>query len=94
KAQSQQYLTPSEEKALEKYLKGISDLGNPVRIKFVPSLAFVIARQRSTTEKPINPPGKNWAQAFVRRHPALRSRRVRAINWNRHENNIYDKIIH
>jgi len=44
KAQSQQYLTPSEEKALEQYLKGISDLGNPVRIKFVPSLAFVIAR--------------------------------------------------
>jgi len=80
KAQSQQYLTPSEEKALEKYLKGISDLGNPMRIKFVPSLAFVIARQRSTTEKPINPPGKNWAQGFVRRHPALKSRRVRAVD--------------
>ena len=59
KAQSQQYLTPSEEKALEKYLKVLSDLGNPVRIKFVPSLAFTIARQRSTTKKPINPPGKN-----------------------------------
>ncbi|KAG4420609.1 hypothetical protein IFR04_006316 [Cadophora malorum] len=59
KAQSQQYLAPSKEKALEKYLAGISDLGNPVQIKFVPSLAFVIARQRSTTEKPINPPGKN-----------------------------------
>ncbi|KAN0104608.1 hypothetical protein V8E51_010353 [Hyaloscypha variabilis] len=82
------------EKALEVYLKRISDLGNPVRIKFVPFLAFVIARQRSKTEKPINPPGKNWAQGFVRRHPALKSRRVRAIDWKRHENNIYDKIIH
>ena len=30
KAQSQQYLTPSEEKALEKFLKLISDLRNPV----------------------------------------------------------------
>jgi hypothetical protein len=30
KAQSQQYLTPSEEKALEKFLKLMSDLGNPV----------------------------------------------------------------
>ena len=40
KAQSQQYLTPSEEIALEKYLKLISDLANPVRIKFLPSLAF------------------------------------------------------
>jgi hypothetical protein len=94
KAQSQQYLTPSEEKALEKYLKGISDLGNPVRIKFVPSLAFVIARQRSTIEKPINPPGKNWAQGFVRRYLVLKSRRVRAIDWKHHENNIYDKIIY
>jgi hypothetical protein len=30
----------------------------------------------------------------VRRHPALKSRRVRAVDWKRHENNIYDKIIH
>ena len=44
KAQGQQYLTPSEEKALEKYLKLMADLGNPVRIKCLPSLAFSIAR--------------------------------------------------
>lgn len=94
KAQSQQYLTPSEEKALEVYLERISDLGNPVRIKFVPCLAFVIARQRSTTEKPIKPSGKNWAQGFLRRHLALKLRRVRAIDWKRYENNIYDKIIY
>jgi DDE superfamily endonuclease len=42
-------------------LKLMSDLGNPVRIKFIPSLAFSIARQRSTTVKAIKPPGKNWA---------------------------------
>jgi len=94
KAQCQQYLTPSEENALEKYLKLISDLGKPVRIKFIPSLAFSIARQRSRTNKAIKPPGKNWAQGFVKRHPALKSRRVRALDWKRHENNIYDKIIH
>ncbi|PVH73100.1 hypothetical protein DL98DRAFT_431862, partial [Cadophora sp. DSE1049] len=74
------YLTLSEEKALEKYFKGISDLGNPMRIKFVPSLAFTIACQRSTIKKPINLPGKNWAQGFVRRHPALKSQKVRAID--------------
>ncbi|PVH70495.1 hypothetical protein DL98DRAFT_521563, partial [Cadophora sp. DSE1049] len=51
---------------LEKYLKGISDLGNLVRIKF----------------------------GFVRRHSVLKLRRVRAIDWKRYENNIYDKIIH
>jgi hypothetical protein len=94
KAQSQQYLTPSEEKALEKFLKLISDLGNPVRIKFLPSLAFSIARQRSMTNKAIKPPGKNWTQGLEKRHPALKSRRVRAIDWKRHETNIYDKITH
>jgi hypothetical protein len=30
KAEGHQYLTPPEEKALEKYLKLIADLGNPV----------------------------------------------------------------
>jgi hypothetical protein len=49
---------PSEEKALEKYLKLMADLGNPVRIKFLPALAFSIARQRSTN-KATKPPGKN-----------------------------------
>ena len=44
KAQGQQYLTPSEEKALERYLKLMADLGNPVRIKCLLSLAFSIAR--------------------------------------------------
>jgi hypothetical protein len=71
KAQSQQYLTPSEEKGLEKFLKLISDLGNPVRIKFVPSLAFSIARQRSTADKAIKPPGKNWAQSFEKRRETV-----------------------
>ena len=72
----------------------MSDLGNPVRIKFIPSLAFRIARQRSTTGKAVRLPGKNWAQGFKKRHPALKSKRVRAIDWKRHENNIYDKITH
>ena len=94
KAQGQQYLTPSEEKALEKYLKLIADFGNPVRIKYLPSLAFSIARERSTTNKATKPPGKNWARGFQKRHPALKSRRVRATAWERHENNIYDKITH
>ena len=93
KAEGQQYLTPSEEKALEKYLKLMADLGNPVRIKYLPALAFSIARQRSTN-KAIKPPGKNWPRGFQRRHPALKSRRVKAMAWERHENNIYDKITH
>ena len=92
KAEGQQYLHPAEEKALATYLNQMADLVNPVRIKYLPSLAFSIARRRSTT-KVIKPPNKNWAQAFQKRHPELKSRRMKAMDWNRHEKNIYDKII-
>jgi hypothetical protein len=51
---------------------------------------FNFARLR----KAAKPPGKNWPRGFQKRHPALKSRRVRAMAWERHENNIYDKIIH
>ena len=94
KAQSQQYLTPEEEKAVVKFVLLMSNLGKPVRIKFIPSLALSIARQRSTSNKPAKPPGKNWARAFEKRHPELKARKVRAIDWKRHESNIHDKIIH
>ena len=48
KAEGQQYLTPSEEKALEKYLKLTADLGNPVRIKYLPALAFSTVRDNAS----------------------------------------------
>ena len=40
------------------------------------------------------PSGKNWAQAFEKRHSELKARRVRLIDWKRHENNKYVKIIY
>jgi hypothetical protein len=40
KAQCQQYLTPHEEDALVHFLLQMSDLGQPVRIKFIRFLAF------------------------------------------------------
>jgi len=92
KAQSQQYLTPWEEKAVVKFVLQMEDLGQPVRIKYLPSLAFSVARQRPTTDKATKLPGKNWAQAFQKRHPELIARRFRALDWNRY--NIYDKIKH
>ena len=91
-AQSQQYLTREEEKAIVKFLLLMSNLGQPVRIKFIPSLAFSVARQRSTSNQPIKPPGKNWPRAFEKRHPELKARRVRSIDWKRHGNTIHDKI--
>jgi hypothetical protein len=44
--------------------------------------------------KATKPLGKNWPRGFQKRHPALKSRRVSAMAWERHENNIYNKIIH
>jgi hypothetical protein len=96
KAQGQQYLTPDEEKAFVAYLLLMSELGQPVRIKYIPSLAFSLARRRTTTTtgKPIKPPGKNWARSFEKRNPRLKARKVKAIDWKRHERNIYTKVTH
>lgn len=91
-AQSQQYLTREEERALVKFLLLMSSLGQPVRIKYLRSLAFSIARQRSTKNKSIKRPGKNWPRAFEKRHPELQARRVRSIDWKRHGSNIHEKI--
>ena len=90
KAQSQQYLTPCEEKAVVNFVLHMSEFGQRVRIKYIPSLAFSVARQRSTN-KPPKPPGRNWAGAFEKRHPELKARRMRALDWDRY--NIYNKVV-
>lgn len=56
----------------------MSDLGQPVQIKFIPFLAFVATRQRPAIDRPLKPPGKNWAKAFENRHPETGARRVTA----------------
>jgi len=94
KGQSQQYLTPAEERALVDFLLLMSMLGMPVRIKHVPSIAFSATRHRTAEDRPSKPPGKNWAKALESRHPELKARRVKALDWNRHDSNIYTKIIH
>jgi hypothetical protein len=94
KAQGQQYLKPYEEEVIVKYLLKMSDLGYPIRMKFVPSLAYSVTRHRPTTERPLKAPGHNWAKALEKRHPILLARRVKALDWNRHEKNIYGKITH
>jgi hypothetical protein len=92
-AQLQQYLTVEEEKALVAFMLLMSSLGQPVRVKYIPTLAFSIARRRSPANRPNKPPGKNWAQAFGRCHPQLKARRVKSIDWERHETHIYDKVM-
>ena len=92
KAQSQQYLSPSEDEAVVKFLLQMSHLGQPVRMKHIPAIALCATRQRPKSRKLSKPPGRNWAKAFENRHPELQARRVRALDWNRHNKNIYEKI--
>jgi hypothetical protein len=70
----------------------MSSFGQPVRIKYIPSLADSIARRRSTASRPVKPPGINWPRAFEKRHPELNARRARPIDWKRHKTHIYDKV--
>ncbi|KAF2647032.1 DDE-domain-containing protein [Lophiostoma macrostomum CBS 122681] len=74
--------------------------GFPIPVKYLRSLASVIACQRSSifqapaTYETIRPPGKNWPQAFYKRHPELKPKRVKALDWNWHDQNIYEKVRH
>ena len=93
KAQSQLYLYPWEEKALVKFLVQQDALGRSVRIKYVRSIAFSLARQRSSTDRPSKPPGRNWPQLFYKRHAeVLKASKNGALDWNRYD--IYDKVTH
>jgi len=92
KAQSQQYLTPYEEKAMIDFILQMSALGTPVRIKYISSTAFTVARGRPEHDRPQKSPGKNWAKALEKRHLELKAKRVKALDWDRHEKNIYPNI--
>jgi hypothetical protein len=100
KAANQQYLTPQEEQALVEYVLRLANNGYPLPVKFLRSLALVIAQQRSSTFQIIDPsfevqpPGKNWPQGFYLRHPQLKARRLRAIDWKRDDRQIEEKVRH
>ena len=92
KAQGQQYLSVEEEKALVAFLLLMSSFGQPVRVKYIPTLAFSIARRRHPASRPDKPPSKNWPKAFEKRQPELKAKRVRSMDWKRHEIHIHDKV--
>ncbi|KAJ5745113.1 hypothetical protein N7520_010295 [Penicillium odoratum] len=100
KAANQQYLTPQEEQALVEYVLRLADNGYPLPVKFLRSLALIIVRQRSSNFQITDPglelrlPGKNWPQGFYQRHPRLKARRLRAIDWKRDGRQIEDKVRH
>lgn len=98
KAASQQYLSSQEEKALVDYVLRMADRGYPLLVKFLRSLALVIAHQRSSpsqipvVESDIRPPGKNWPQSFYQRHTELKSKRGKGLDRARHDHHIYNKV--
>jgi hypothetical protein len=49
KAASQQYLTPSKEKAVVEYALRMYERGFPIPVKFLGTIAYTIKRQRSST---------------------------------------------
>jgi hypothetical protein len=78
----------------------MSETGYPLPVKFLRDLALVIVRRRASTfqipttdDDGIRPPGKNWPQAFYKRHPELKAMRIKALDWERHEHNIYEKVV-
>ncbi|OAG39694.1 hypothetical protein AYO21_06162 [Fonsecaea monophora] len=99
KAINQQYLTPQEEKALVAYVLRCADDGFSLPVKALRRLALVIRRRRGTTYSTqtndrAQPLGKNNPQALYSRHPELRARRLKGIDWLRANENIYDKVKH
>ena len=72
----------------------MSDVRQLIRIKFIFSIAFSITRKRPQADRPLKPLGRNWAKAFKTRYLVLQARRVKPLNWNRYEKNIYRKVIY
>lgn len=63
-----------------------------MRIKYVGSIAFTLARQRTLSKRPSKPLGKNWPQHFYKRYPKLKASTTKALDWKRYE--IHDKVVH
>jgi hypothetical protein len=73
------------------YVLRMSSNGYPLQVKHLRQLASVLLSRRAESRGAPDArvtrtlPGKNWPQAFYKRHPELTSRRLKAIGWKRHE---------
>ena len=72
--QSQQYLTPSEEKAVVKFLLHMSNIGQPARIKYMFSLVFGVARYEALIDRPMKRPGRESEDSQDASPESIRSR--------------------
>ena len=102
KATKQQLLTPYEEQAIVDFVLLADRNGYPARVKDLRRYAATLLRRRApqregrtSSEVPAHSqtPNKDWPQAFCKRHPELKVARLRALDWRRHEKNIYAKTV-
>ena len=75
-----------------KFLLQMKELEQPIRMKHVASIAFSATCQWPPADKPLKPPGVNWAKTLENRRSELVARKNRPLDWNQY--NIYDKVTH
>ena len=92
KIQSQHYLYSWKAKVLVKFLIQQNALERSVRIKYIRSIVFSLARQQLSTNRSSKSSSKNWSQFFYKRHSELRASKSETLNWNHYD--IYNKIVH
>lgn len=100
RAVERQYLTPCEEKALVPFVLRYAYFGYPLPVKALRFLAAIIKSRRNSnsntlsSDDQVKPPGPKWPQGFYKRHPEVKARRVKPLDWARHDHNIHGKIVH
>jgi hypothetical protein len=86
--------------ALINHFKCSAHNGFLLSIKFARLLAHVIVVARSSvwvardvSADSIQSPGQNWLLAFHKRHLEIKAVTQKAIEWERYDHNIYNKIV-
>ncbi|KAM0714640.1 hypothetical protein Q7P37_009938 [Cladosporium fusiforme] len=97
----QQLLTPREEQAIVDFVLRADRNGYPARVKDLRRYAAILLQKRAARNDPgtavhvdSRTPGKDWPQAFCKRYPELKAKRLKALDWKRHEKNLYVKTVH
>jgi hypothetical protein len=80
KAQSQLHLWTPEAKAVIEFCLHMSDLGQLIQIKHMPSIAFRATRYRPLISRLSKPLDKNWSKAFEKCYPKLQAKSEKAID--------------
>lgn len=70
----------------------MSELGTPIRNKFIPSIALSITYYRPEADRLVSELNKNRTKAFERRYLELRTRHAKALNWKCYDKNIHSKV--